>query len=215
MVWLILVAIGTIVGLITWASSIYARKRREAFAKRADQLGLDVYFDLPEQDWDRLEEFELYKKHGRSQRVEVAVIAQTDTTRVVVCEYTSVVGSGKNKSTQPAVVLLVTDKRLALPQMVIARRTWTASIAKWVGYRYIEFPDDPDFNSQYLVRGESEEAVRSYLDEVRRRKLVASMLESFETLREHFIVVHRGTRMQPSQIEARIAEALAALKAIL
>ena len=206
--------IAAVVGLISLASSVQARRRKEALVKRAEELGLEVFFDLPERDWDRLEEFQLYKNHGRSQRVVLAVIAETQTTRVVVCEYTSVVGSGKNKSTQPAVVLMVTDGGLDLPQMVVGPRRWTAWIAKWMGHRYIEFPEDVDFHSRYLVRGESQEDVRAYLDEARRRKLVEISLDSFETLGDTFIVIHRGLRLRASEIENRIGESLRVLHAM-
>lgn len=213
--WVIVLVLGAVVIIANLISNHFKRKRNEAFAKRAQALGLELYSDLPEADWDRLEEFELYKKHGGSQRVGLALAAETDDTRVTICEYTYTVGSGKNKSSRTSVVLLVTDRRLNIPQMVLARKTWTASLAKLVGYRYIEFPDDPDFNACYLVRGESEDSVRSYLQETRRKQLTQLQLESFEGLGDSFIVVHPGLWLQPLEIEARLSQSLAILKSIL
>lgn len=213
--WIIILAVGAVVIIANLVSNHFKQKRNEALAKRAQALGLEFYSDLPEADWDRLEEFELYKKHGSSQRVGMALAAETDDTRVTVCEYTYVVGSGKNKSSRTSVVLLVTDRRLNIPQIVLARKSWTASLAKLVGYRYIEFPEDPDFNACYLVRGESEESVREYLHEHRRKQLVLQQLESFEGYRDSFIVVHPGVWLQPSEIDARLSQSLAILKAIL
>jgi hypothetical protein len=215
MFWLIIVGVVAIVGLAIWVDVYYRKKRREAFASAAQALGVDLFFDLPEQDWAILEKFELYRKRGRSQKVRFALVAETDKTRITVCEYTYVVSTGKNSTTYTSTVLLVRDGRLNIPTFTLSQRSWSASLAKLVGYRFIEFPEDPEFNSLYLIRGDSSEAIREFLTAERRKHLISNSVKSFEGMGDSFIVVDQGRWLNPSEAESRFAQSLAILNGIL
>jgi hypothetical protein len=210
-----------VVGIITlwivlfWGNSYYQKKRRDAFAKAAEALGLECYFDLTKKDWLRLEQFELYKKRGRSQSVGIAVVAETDSTRMTVCEYTYVVSNGKQTSRHTSTVQLVVDPILSIPKLAIERRSWTAALSKIFGYRYIEFPEDPNFNNRYLVRGTSEDEIRAFLTDRRRSALIDNFVEGFEGTEACFMIVNPGVWLQPSDLEPRFAQALAVLNGIL
>ncbi|MCE2799280.1 MAG: hypothetical protein LW724_06955 [Planctomycetaceae bacterium] len=215
MLWLIIIGVVAIVGLAIWGDAHYQKKRREAFAKTAQALGVELFFDLSEQDWDAFEQFELYRKRGRSQKVPFALVAETDTTRITVCEYTYVVSHGKSSSKHTVTVLLVRDGRLNIPPFTLSQRTWSASLAKFVGYRFIEFPEDPEFNSLYLIRGDSPEDIREFLTGDRRKQFTSNSVISFEGMGDSFIVIDPGHRLNPSEAESRFAQSLAVLKGML
>ena len=210
-------AIG-IIALIVLGNGWYNKKRREAFTKIAEQLGLEIHFDLPQEDWDRIERFDLYKSKGRKHSVDLAFVAQTDTTRITVCEYKIVVNSGNDSSTTMSIVLLVWDARLDAPALSLQQKTWnaslSASVSKWFGFQFIEFPEDPEFQSRYLIRGKSEEALRAFLTADRRESLMRHSVPAFEACGDCMIVVHHHQRLQPYKIEDRFAEALAVLNSL-
>jgi len=204
-----------VIGSIAWAVYYFPKKRKEAFVKTADRLGLELVFDLPSQDWDRLSKFQIYKKNSKSRRVKFAIVAETELTRITVFEYSYVVDSGESSSSHISVVKLVRDPRLQIPQMSLAKRSWASALAKLVGFQFIEFPEDREFNSRYLIRGESEEQVREFLDERRRQALLELPLVSLEGDSDQFVAIHPNLWLQPSEIEGRFAESLAILKAFL
>jgi hypothetical protein len=204
--------------LIAGISHTYNKKRREAFTKIAEQLGVEIHFDLPQEDWDRIERFDLYKSKSRKHTVGLAFVAQTDSTRITVCEYTIVVNASDDSSVS-SIVLLVWDPRLDAPALSLQQKTWnaslSASVSKWFGYQFIEFPEDPEFQSRYLVRGESEEALKAFLTADRREGLIRLSVPNFEACGDCMIVVHHNLRLQPYKIEDRFAEALAVLNSLL
>ena len=204
-----------VVAIIAWAGYYLPKKRREAFIKAVESLGLEPSFDLSQQDWERLLQFEFCRKHNKSRKVKYAVVAETDSTRVIVCEYSYIIDNGENSSYKTSTVLLVFDNRLQIPQFSLARKTWTSSLAKLAGYRFMEFPEDQAFNSFYLVRGESEESLREYLNQQRREALFNASLVAFEGRNDGFIVLYPDRWLQPSEIKARLGESLTVLKAVL
>ena len=204
--------------LIAAISHTYNKKRREAFTKIAEQLGLEIHFKLPQEDWDRIERFDLYKSKSRKHTVGLAFVAQTDSTRITVCEYNIVVNASDDSAVVPSIVLLVWDPRLDAPALSLQQNTWnasfSASVSKWFGYQFIEFPEDPEFQSRYLVRGESEEALKAFLTADRREGLIRNSVPNFEACGDCMIVVHHHLQLQPYKIEDRFAEALAVLNSL-
>lgn len=212
---LLIIGFLLVVAIIAWAGYYLPKKRKEAFIKVVESLGLEPSFDLSQQDWERLLRFEFCKKHNKPQKVKYAVVAETDTTRVIVCEYSYVVDSGEHSSSKMSTILLVFDNRLQIPQFSLARKTWTSSLAKLVGYRFVEFPEDQAFNSFYLVRGEPEEPLREYLNPMRREALLNASLVAFEGRNDGFIVLYPDRWLQPTEIKARLGESLMVLRAVL
>ena len=204
--------------LIAAISHTYNKKRREAFTKIAEQLGVEIHFKLPQEDWDRIERFDLYKSKSRKHTVGLAFVAQTDSTRITVCEYNIVVNASDDSSVVPSIVLLVWDPRLDAPALSLQQKTWnaslSASVSKWFGYQFIEFPEDPEFQSRYLVRGESEEALKAFLTADRREGLIRNSVPYFEACGDCMIVVHHHLQLQPPKIQDRFAEALAVLNSL-
>jgi hypothetical protein len=214
---LMIVFVVCVFALIAGISHKYNKKRREAFTKIAEQLGLEIHFKLPQEDWDRIERFDLYKSKSRKHTVGLAFVAQTDSTRITVCEYTIVVNASDDSSVS-SIVLLVWDPRLDAPALSLQQKTWnaslSASVSKWFGYQFIEFPEDPEFQSRYLVRGESEEALKVFLTTDRREGLIRNSVPNFEACGDCMIVVHHHLQLQPPKIQDRFAEALAVLNSL-
>jgi len=216
MAWIVILAMISFVALAIWGNAYYQKKRRAGFAKVAEELGLEIFFDLPEQDWDRFERFDLYKKHGRTQKVNVAFVAETQTTRVSLFEYTVVLRSGNDqKSSKTYVVMMVFDARLMCPRLTLSKRTWSASLSKWIGTKFIEFPEDQEFHSSYLVRGEPEEAVREFLNTDRRNRLVEKSVQELQVDGDVLVLVRPERWLQPSEVKNFFQESLAILNAIL
>ena len=219
LMFLLFIAAACVIALLAWGNQTYKGKRREAFTKLAEQLGLDIHFELPPEDWDRIERFELYKSKGRKHTVDLAFTAQTDSTRISVCEYKVIVNTGKNSTTTTSTVLLVWDPRLEAPALSLESKSWTsslsASVSKWFGFSFIEFPEDPEFNARYFIRGASEEAIKAFLNADRRKGLMLHSVPAFEASGDCMIVLHRNQRLQLSNVQEKFAEALAVLNSLL
>ncbi|MFM9063819.1 MAG: hypothetical protein ACKOOI_12415, partial [Pirellula sp.] len=100
MFWVIIVAVGLAALLIgMWAQKEYHKRKRAEFAEDAQALGFEFFIDLPEKDWANFQRFELYSLGGDSQKVRYAVVGETDTSRITVCEYTYQPGEDTETST--------------------------------------------------------------------------------------------------------------------
>ena len=80
------------------------------------------------------------------------------------------------------------------------------------GDEFLEIKNDKQFNSLYLLQGESENAVRNLFDEKVRAHFVKLVNKSCEGKGEQFLYYYDGHRFDPSRLDAFIEEGFEAFE---
>ncbi|MCX5649296.1 MAG: hypothetical protein NTX40_09425 [Planctomycetota bacterium] len=125
-----------------------ARKRREAMARLAAELGFEYYPDDP---WDLEDKYAMFELFGRghSRRASNVICGDVDGRAVVAFDYQYTTGSGKNQSTHSCQALV-----MGLPILAAGLRMRSENlfdrVASWVGYEDIDFESD-EFSRRYHV----------------------------------------------------------------
>lgn len=209
----IIVAVGIALLLIgMWAKKEYHKRKRAEFAEDAQALGLEFFTDLPQKDWENFQRFELYSRGGDSQKVRYAVVGETDTSRITVCEYKH---PFNDENTEISTLLLVQDGRLNIPHFSLIKRERFLNLFGFFGLESIPFSEDPEFNSHYLVRGESTEIIREFLTSKRRKMFIRNSIDYFEGFGDCFIVKFRRIWLNPSDVKGRFDQSLWILSRLL
>ena len=128
-----------------------ARKRREAMARLAAELGFEYYPDDPWNLEGKYAMFELFGR-GHSRKASNVICGEVDGRAVVAFDYRYTTGSGKNKSTHSYQALV-----MGLPILAAGLRMRTETVfdrlASWVGWDDIDFESD-EFSRRYHVASE-------------------------------------------------------------
>ena len=128
-----------------------ARRRREAMARLAAELGFEYYPDDPWSLEDKYAMFELFGR-GHSRGASNVICGEVDGRAVVAFDYRYTTGSGKNKSTHSYQALV-----MGLPIVAAGLRMRTETVfdrlASWVGWDDIDFESD-EFSRRYHVASE-------------------------------------------------------------
>ena len=108
----VLVIIGGAVGV----SNYLARKRREEFAKVAEQLGLSYH---PADAADLLSQFGIFQlfNQGRGRGVSNVIVAEADGIHLSIFDYQFTTGSGKHQHTHRQSIVAVHSQQLRLPSI--------------------------------------------------------------------------------------------------
>jgi tRNA A37 threonylcarbamoyladenosine biosynthesis protein TsaE len=203
-IFLILVAISIISQI---ATSFADKQRVAALLKAINDAGFDATNSLPEVDAERYFGFELSRK-GRLAPVHLAIVVETDTTRVTVFEQRIVVGSGKNKSSKKFVGTLIHDARVQAPAITVTTRQFLATFSKFLGVTYIEFDEKTPFDERYAVRGEPIEAVKEYLTTARRSELAKLQLREFGFNRSTLLIIEWDQKVTVDNYQDSIRKGL-------
>jgi hypothetical protein len=128
-----------------------ARRRREAMARLAAELGFEYYPDDPWSLEDKYAMFELFGR-GHSRKASNVICGEVDGRAVVAFDYQYTTGSGKNKSTHSYQAVV-----MGLPILAAGLRMRTETVfdrlASWVGWDDIDFESD-EFSRRYHVASE-------------------------------------------------------------
>ena len=130
-------------------SILKGRRRREAFARLATEMGVFYYPRDPRGLPARYGMFDLFG-HGHSKKASNVLVSQEGGREAVAFDYQYTTGSGKNRTThyhQAAVLGLPIDAvRLRIRSENILDR-----VASWVGWDDIDFESD-EFSRRYHVK---------------------------------------------------------------
>jgi len=195
-----LAAFAAIAGATVWFES----RRRKAITDFAESLGLEVSSKLPAAEESRFFAFDLAKR-GQQQKTKLALIADDGTTRIVLFE--RLITNGKN--THSHTIAMSHDSRLAAPPVQLQRASWSTKLTGLIGVKPIQFPDDPEFQARFSVRGRPEEEIRSFLNE-RRRNALTKFVPPFENVSfagKAIIIAYPG-RIRVDHIRAQLQTSL-------
>ena len=195
-----LAAFAAIAGATVWLES----RRRKAITEFADSLGIEVSPKLPSADESRFFAFDLAKR-GQQQKTKLALIADDGTTRIVLFE--RLITNGKN--THSHTIAMSYDSRLAAPPVQLQRASWSTKLTGLVGVKPIQFPDDPEFQARFSVRGRPELEIRGFLNERRRASLanVIPPIENVSFAGKTIMIAYPG-RIRLDQIKSQLQTSL-------
>jgi hypothetical protein len=129
---------------------------------------------------------------GRGRTATSATTADSGELRLIVFDYQYTVGSGKNSSTRSYAVVLAIGSQFQLPRFSLEPETFIHRVADFFGFKDIDFEEDANFSDRFLLKGDQEEAIRSFFTPARRAKLVALGPLQIEAAGQCMIVYRPG-----------------------
>ncbi|MEI8211272.1 MAG: hypothetical protein WCI02_03935 [Planctomycetota bacterium] len=214
MIW-IFFAVSVAVGFVLLGVSQHNdRKRRDALAELSKQLGLELNWQLPSEEANAFQRFELaHKGQGRSSNTTLS--ADDGMTRLAIFEHTFVSGSGKNQNRSYYVIGMARDDRLNAPAMSLQPRNWMHSVSALFGAKTVDFPDDPTFVQRVAVKGAFPELVRAFLKEPAREFIRGTPRLQMATDGDTLILIKPRLRLKAENVRPTMDETLRLLKALL
>ncbi|XZE43984.1 hypothetical protein SH467x_003569 [Pirellulaceae bacterium SH467] len=206
---LVLSAIG-----VAWLLQYWVEKRRrEKLRAFAEELGLELHEELPGDDRSLFGGFP-FSRRGDRQTAGWTITIDDGQTRVVLFDFQTVSGSGKNKSTRNYVLSLVTDRGVRAPYIEIVPKTWGLKLGKWFGRKSIELPDDPAFSDRYRILGDPEDQVCSFLTSSRRLAIQGEGIKSFSAAGNTFLLEHEEKKLKAVKVRELLNRSLALCKSL-
>jgi hypothetical protein len=111
-----------------------------------------------------LESFALFSQ-GHSKSIKNAMYGEIGGVKAALFDYEYVVGSGKHRSSFNQSVAYFDPRNLNLPLFSLRPEGTFHKIISAFGYRDIDFGNRPTFSSEYLLRGQDEQAIRNYFND--------------------------------------------------
>ena len=163
------------------------KKRIQALQQLAEQLGLEFRLNLEEPDASHFRIFGI-SREGRNRVSKNAIIAETDSVRMVLFDHQYVVGSGKQQSTHRFAIIMCSSPQLKLPTMVLEPETWGDKFAAFFGKKDIDFEGDEPFSKQFRITGSDETAIRDFLNVDKRKQLLQRPNERLHCIEDTFLL---------------------------
>jgi hypothetical protein len=201
------IAIMTCLALVYWWATVFEKKRRDKLIALARSLDLEISWELNPQDNERFKRFAIATK-GRVQHVNMVLCADTGETRMVIFDYEYVTGHGKHRITRDFSMVLCVDTRFNAPKLSLEPESWTTKIAAMVGTRDINFNEDPAFSSTFQLSGTDEAAIRSFMNDSRRKALMAQPPVRLEIEGDSLLVVQPYYKLSEETIRTYMSRAL-------
>ncbi|MFW6285960.1 MAG: hypothetical protein ACOC16_02205 [Nanoarchaeota archaeon] len=143
-------------------------ERTEDIKNFAISRGLDFYEKEDGNFVNVKKDFSLFM-YGRRQTVKNIIIKD----KLLIFDYSYYISTGKGGSVK---YFTVVEKKLTndVPNFIIKKQKKIHSLLKKVGYQDIDFKENPNFSSKYVLRGQNESMIKSYFNTQR--------LKDFENL---------------------------------
>ncbi|MFN0018690.1 MAG: hypothetical protein ACKVP0_10555 [Pirellulaceae bacterium] len=154
-----IIIVATLVLIGAGVAMYFEKKRREALAKAAGDLGLEFFPQGVPGLLEAVMRFELFSS-GRGHTVANTIRGLTDDVELTIFDLTYTTGSGKNSSTHRQTIIRFASSRLNLPDFTVSPEWFLHKIAKLFGVKDINFDEDPQFSKAFLLQGLSEPAIR-------------------------------------------------------
>jgi hypothetical protein len=154
-----IIIVATLVLIGAGVAMYFEKRRREALAKAAEELGLEFFPNGIPGLLQAVMGFALFSS-GRSHAVANTIRGLTDDVELTIFDLTYTTGSGKNASTHRQTIIRFASSRLNLPEFTVSPEWFFHKIAKLFGVKDINFEEDPQFSTTFLLQGPNEPAIR-------------------------------------------------------
>lgn len=158
------IALGVAVFATLGGIAMYgAYRRAKALQELAETLGFQF---TPKPGLELLRRFPRFQllTAGRSQQVHNLLSGSTESTQVMIFDWSYVTGSGKNSNTHHTTVVAIQSTELDLSPYLCRPET----VLDWMGLTFdgrdIDFEDRPLFSKKYHLHGNNDKRVRQLFD---------------------------------------------------
>ncbi|MCP3693583.1 MAG: hypothetical protein GY917_15385, partial [Planctomycetaceae bacterium] len=155
--------IGLGVLVYVWIKRWRERLRSQALAESAEELGLPFQATGDEALLQRLSCL-AFMSTGRKQQVTNLMVADTAHARISLFDFRYTVGSGKHTKVFSQSVLAMEAETLECPAFSLRPEGGWDRMVNMVGGQDIDFEDHAAFSSAFVLKGDVEDEVRTYLD---------------------------------------------------
>lgn len=213
-IWVLFAVIGVGIAVFLTVSHQVERKRRESLVACARELGMEINWQLPPEDQEPFQRFELAKK-GTRRSSNTTMVADTGETRLLVFEHVVTTSNGESQHRSYYVIGMARDPRLAAPSFSMQPRTWQTAVAGFFGYQNVEFLSDPDFGARFCVRGSSAEEIQAFLNARFREYAKSQPKLHMAASGDALIVIQSRTRLQAGNLKSSLDATYRVLKQLL
>ncbi|MCS5642154.1 MAG: hypothetical protein NZ807_02700 [Dehalococcoidia bacterium] len=149
---------------------------------------------------EQLSEFPLMNI-GHSKRLKNVISVEGPTADIAMFDYRYVTGYGKHRKVRQQTVMSVESTSLVLPVFNLRPEGFWSKVGAAFGGQDIDFVEYPDFSEKYVLKGESEEEVRTYMDTMLLDFFTAQDKICCEVRDGTILYYHRYTRVAPDMEE--------------
>lgn len=201
-----LVAAGIIAAVAIIVAVVRAEKKRTEALERASQtLGFTF---TPRGDLALLKstaDLPLFSR-GRAAKARHMMAGRVDDAEVKLFDFQYTVGGGQHSHTvQQTVVLLPVG--WGLPDFVLAPEKFFHRVGQAFGYQDIDFEQNAEFSSRYLLRGRDETAIRAAFGPDRLAFFAGEPGWTVEARSGHLGIYRSGKRCKPENVQSFLADA--------
>ena len=155
-----------IVGIVLAIFFIYKKRekvRTEKLTKIFQELGLPFQAAVDPVRLESLSVFPLMNI-GRGKQLTNVVSVEGPDSHIAVFDYRYVTGGGDDRKVRKQTVMSVESTSLVHPAFNLRPEGFWSKVGAAFGGQDIDFVEHPDFSGKYVLKGESEEEVRIYMD---------------------------------------------------
>ena len=194
-----LLAVLGLIAAIILGTRYYERKRTEAMAAAAAEIGLEFSALQDDALLETLQVFPLFTQ-GHSRKMRNLMVAETDLATLTIFDYRYVTGGGQHSTTHQQSVILMQSDSLELPRFRLKPEGFFDKIGAAIGFQDIDFDENPEFSKAFALKGDDEEAIRTFFDSKMLTEFVKHQGLAVESDRGLFIYYQTG-RKKPEEIQ--------------
>ena len=180
-----------------------ARERTEHLRAVANFLGWQFGQEAPMNWIPTMERFALFNS-GHSKSITNIMYGHSNGVKAALFDYTYVTGSGKHQTTHRQTVAYFEPRELNLPVFSLRPENFMHKLITALGYQDIDFGNRPTFSSQYLLRGNEEQAIRNTFNDALLAFYEANPGVGTDGGGNQIFVFREGHHTPPDQIRAFI-----------
>jgi len=173
------------------------KKRAEAWEQQAMSMGF-TYSKENVSVQGKLNHFKLFSL-GRSRKLKNVLMGESSETQLVIADYQYTTGSGKNSSTHRQTFCAAMNSSLQVPHFFLRRQSsFFDYLGKMFGGQDIDFDEDPEFSSSFVLQGDVPGSVEKLFEQGVRNYFVENKGKAWQIeARGPAIIVHNGGRVKP------------------
>ena len=188
-----------IVGIVCAMFFIYKKRekvRTEKLTKIFQELGFPFQAAVDPVLLERLSGFTLMNI-GRGKQLTNVISVEGPNADIAVFDYRYVTGGGDDRRVRKQTVMSVESTSLVHPVFNLRPEGFWSKVGAAFGGQDIDFVEHPDFSEKYVLKGESEEEVRIYMDTMLLDFFAAQDKICCEAREGTILYYHRYTRVDP------------------
>ncbi len=151
---------------IIGASLYFDKKRREAFGLIAARIGFSYTSESRPEIITTLGSLKIFNI-GHARKAYNVLSGTWKNISCLVFDYRYTTGHGKHSHTHTQSVVCVKLSNLLLPEFYLGPENFFHRIGEILGFKDIDFSNNPSFSEKYILKGENEDVIRSFFNDSR------------------------------------------------